>query len=207
MSCSPVHHGGHGNATPPEVLTSASPGCGAFTAISGLRWHPVHQNAGAHCWHSSPHRHAHGADPSIPKVAACCAAKAASRRDELFQPPWPLRGAGSLRHSMSAAFSLFRGPGRAHRPDLPRRAGHRAVVLVHGEIIDGKTAGHRRAHRPVVQRLAGHFVNWRRSQPVVQQERRSLRPAEHVHIAAIHGPQASSPLRAATSRIRGCALV
>src|SRR5258708_12399881 len=35
----------------------------------------------------------------------------------------------------------------AHRPDMPRRAGHWAVVLAEDEVVEGEPARHRRAQR------------------------------------------------------------
>src|SRR5439155_897277 len=39
-----------------------------------------------------------------------------------------------------------RAPG-AHRPGVPGRAGHRALLLIEDEVIEGEPAGHRRAQR------------------------------------------------------------
>src|SRR5260221_276269 len=59
-------------------------------------------------------------------------------------------GGGAARPERAPGTQLPEGDGplAAHQPGMPGRAGHRALLLVDDEVVQGEPAGHRRAQRP-----------------------------------------------------------
>ena len=64
------------------------------------------------------------------------------------RPAVPGGGAPRPQRAAGACGAESHRPGRAHRPGDAVRAGDGALLLVHDEVIDRETAGHRRAQRP-----------------------------------------------------------